>query len=103
MIKNKKSLLVKGLIYDLVGMASMVIPVVGPFLDLAWAPYAASQMSKMYPGKKGKLAAVLVFVEEILPFTDIIPSFTLMWVYTFIFSNESSSTGSKIYEAEVIN
>lgn len=103
MIKNKKSLLVKGLIYDLVGMASMAIPVVGPFLDLGWAPYAASQMSKMYPGKKGKLAAVLVFIEEILPFTDIIPSFTLMWVYTFILSSETTATGSKIYDAEVIN
>ena len=103
MIKNKKSLLVKGLIYDLIGMASMAIPVVGPFLDLAWAPYAANQMSKMYPGKKGKLAAVLVFIEEILPFTDIIPSFTLMWIYTFIFSSEPSSADKNIYEAEVIN
>lgn len=103
MIKNKKSLLLKGLMYDLTGMASMAIPVVGPFLDLAWAPYAASQMSKMYPGKKGKLAAALVFIEEILPFTDIIPSFTLMWVYTFIFSSGSSAADNNVYEAEVIN
>jgi len=103
MIKNKKSLLVKGLIYDLVGMATMAIPVVGPFLDLGWAPYAASQMSKMYPGKKGKLAAVLVFIEEILPFTDIIPSFTLMWLYTFVLSSEPAAAHTEIYEAEVIN
>ena len=39
----------------------------------------------MYPGKNGKLASIIVFIEEILPFTDIIPTFTLMYVYTFVF------------------
>ncbi|MGB3774634.1 MAG: hypothetical protein WA951_05205 [Leeuwenhoekiella sp.] len=103
MILNKKRLLVKGLIFDLVGMATMAIPVVGPFLDLGWAPYAANQMSKMYPGKKGKLASILVFIEEILPFTDIVPSFTLMWLYTFVLSNKPTAAGEKIYNAEVIS
>ena len=50
-LKNK--LLIKGLMYDAVGMATMAIPLVGPFLDLAWAPFAAKKMSEMYPGKKG--------------------------------------------------
>lgn len=85
-LKNK--LLVKGLVYDALGMATMAIPVIGPFLDLAWAPYAAKKMSEMYPGRKGKLASVLVFLEEILPGTDIIPTFTLMWLYTFIWKKE---------------
>jgi len=80
------NLLLKGLFFDAVGMLTMAIPVIGPFLDLAWAPVAAKQMTKMYPGKKGKFASILVFVEEILPFTDIIPSFTLMWAYTFLIS-----------------
>lgn len=78
------NLLLKGLFFDAVGMLTMAIPVIGPFLDLAWAPVAAKQMTKMYPGRKGKFASILVFVEEILPFTDIIPSFTLMWAYTFL-------------------
>jgi len=98
-LKNK--LLIKGLMYDVVGMATMAIPLVGPFLDLAWAPFAAKKMSEMYPGKKGKIASVLVFIEEILPFTDIIPTFTLMWFYTFVWS-KAPVENEIIIEAEVI-
>ncbi|HSM62785.1 MAG TPA: hypothetical protein VK833_02485 [Gillisia sp.] len=98
-LKNK--LLIKGLIYDAVGMATMAIPLVGPFLDIAWAPFAAKKMSEMYPGKKGKIASVLVFIEEILPFTDFIPSFTLMWLYTFVWKKETSEN-EIIIEAEIV-
>jgi hypothetical protein len=98
-LKNK--LLKKGLIYDAVGMATMVIPLVGPFLDIAWAPFAAKKMSEMYPGKKGKIASVLVFIEEILPFTDFIPSFTLMWLYTFVWQKEPIEN-EVIIEAEIV-
>ncbi len=79
---------IKGLAYDLVGMATIAIPVIGPFLDLLWAPYAAKKMSEMYPGRKGKIASVLVFIEEILPGTDIIPTFTLMYLYTYVWKKE---------------
>ncbi|MEH6658327.1 hypothetical protein [Leeuwenhoekiella marinoflava] len=82
------NLLFKGVLFDLIGMLSMAIPVVGPFLDLAWAPYAAKQMGEMYPGRNGKIASIIVFIEEILPFTDIIPSFTLMWIYTYLMSSQ---------------
>lgn len=93
MKNDKQTKLYKGIFYDLVGMATMAIPVIGPFLDMAWAPVAASKMNKMYPGKKGKLASVLVFIEEILPFTDIIPSFTLMWIYTYVLSAKKEQAG----------
>ncbi len=81
-LKNK--LLLKSVVYDAIGMASSAIPVVGPFLDILWAPYAAKKMQEMYPNKKGKIASVLVFIEEVLPITDIIPTFTLMWIYNFV-------------------
>ncbi len=88
-LKNKKiKLLKRGLIYDLIGMSTMAIPVIGPFLDIIWAPYAAMKMRKMYKGTDGKIASVVVFLEEILPYTDIIPSFTLMWVYTFVWKKQ---------------
>lgn len=100
-MKNlKKKLLVKGLMYDAIGMATYAVPVVGPFLDLIWAPYAAKKMSEMYSGKQGKIASVLVFIEEILPGTDIIPTFTLMWLYTFVWKKESAK--EIIIDAEVI-
>lgn len=85
---DKKKKLIKGLVYDAIGMASGAVPVIGGFIDLLWAPYAAKQMSAMYPGKKGKLASVLVFLEEILPFSDVIPTFTLMWLYTYVWQKE---------------
>lgn len=84
MKKTNYKLLKKGILYDLIGMSTTFIPVVGPFLDIIWAPYAAKKMSDMYKGNEGKLASVIVFLEEILPFTDFIPTFTLMWLYTFV-------------------
>jgi len=103
-MKNKKyKLLKRGIIYDIIGMASLAIPFVGPFLDIVWAPYAAKKMLDMYPGKKGKIASVLTFIEEILPGTDIIPSFTIMWLYTFVISKEGvMDKDAKIIEVEVI-
>jgi hypothetical protein len=67
-------------------MATAFIPGVGPFLDIIWAPYAAKKMTEMYEGNTGKIAAVVVFLEEILPFTDFIPTFTLMWIYSYVFA-----------------
>ena len=81
---NKYKLLKKGILLDLIGMATMLVPFWGNIVDLVWAPYAASQMNKMYRGTTGKIAAVVVFLEEIIPGLDIIPTFTLMWLYTFI-------------------
>ena len=86
MEKDKKNMLLKSIAYDAMGMATGAIPLVGGFLDLFWAPYAAKKMKEMFPGKKGRLASIIVFIEEILPFTDVIPTFTLMWLYTFVWS-----------------
>ncbi|WP_298315904.1 hypothetical protein [uncultured Aquimarina sp.] len=104
MKKNKYKLLKKGIIYDLIGMASLAVPFVGPFLDIIWAPYAAKKMIDMYPGKKGKIASVITFIEEIIPGTDIIPTFTLMWLYTFVVSKEEiTDKDAKIIEVEVVS
>lgn len=79
---------VKGVVFDLIGMATVAIPLVGPFLDLLWAPYAANKMREMYPGRKGKIASIFVLIEEILPWTDVIPSFTLMYLYTYVWKKQ---------------
>lgn len=84
MEKSKFRLLRSGIVLDAIGMLTMFIPVVGPLLDILWAPYAAKKMSEMYKGKEGKIASIIVFVEEVLPVTDVIPTFTLMWLYTFV-------------------
>ncbi|MGB7784869.1 MAG: hypothetical protein WBL27_02100 [Salinimicrobium sp.] len=96
MIRKKKNSLIKSLVLDGIGMATIAVPLVGPFLDLLWAPYAAKKMSEMYPGRQGKLASAIVFIEEILPFTDVIPTFTLMWVYTYVWKKEPAVAGDII-------
>lgn len=85
---EKKKLLLKGIAYDLIGMVTYLFPGVGPFIDLIWAPFAATQMNKMYPGNKGKVAAVIVFLEELSPGLDLIPTFTLTWMYTYVWKKE---------------
>jgi hypothetical protein len=85
---EKYKLLRRGILYDLIGMASYLVPGFGPFIDIIWAPYAASQMTKMYPGTRGKIAAVIVFLEELSPGLDFIPTFTLTWLYVFVIKGE---------------
>jgi len=82
---NRTSKLIIGLILDAIGMVSFSIPLVGEFSDVIWAPIAAFIMTRMYKGRVGKVASILTFVEEIMPFTDVIPSFTLTWIYTYFF------------------
>ena len=39
-------------------------------------------MTRMYAGAKGKIAGLISFIEEIIPFTDFVPTFTILWIYT---------------------
>lgn len=97
---EKYKLLRQGIIFDIIGMSSMAVPVVGPFLDIIWAPIAAKKMTDMYKGTEGKIASVIVFIEEILPYTDIIPTFTLMWLYTFVWKKQPTPRTIKIRSNE---
>ena len=97
---DKYKLLQRGIIYDLVGMISLVVPVIGPFLDLLWAPIAAKLMRNMYKGNEGKIATFIVFLEEIFPVTDIIPSFTLMLLYTYVWKKQPKHQVIKIRSNE---
>ncbi len=73
-----------GLIFDAMGMVSFLIPGIGEFSDIIWAPISGWLMTRMYKGKIGQLAGVITFVEELVPGLDFIPSFTLMWFYTYV-------------------
>ncbi|MBQ0769698.1 MAG: hypothetical protein KBT58_10425 [Bizionia sp.] len=84
---NKYKKLAVGLLFDAVGYLSFIIPGFGELTDIIWAPISAWLMTKMYSGKKGKVGAIVSFVEELLPGFDIIPSFTLMWIYTYVISS----------------
>lgn len=78
---------------------SIVLDIIGfvpiPFLDLAWAPISGYIMTKMYKGTKGKVGGVISFFEEIFPLSDIIPTFTLMWIYTYIIKKDEDENQEK--------
>lgn len=80
---NKSRDLVLSLLFDAIGMMSFTIPLIGEFADVIWAPVSGFIMVWMFKGTMSKVAGVVSFVEEILPATDIIPTFTLMWFYTY--------------------
>ncbi|MCM4166200.1 hypothetical protein KCTC52924_03122 [Arenibacter antarcticus] len=83
--KNRKlKNLVLGLLFDAIGMISYIIPGIGEFTDIIWAPIAGWLMTRMYKGKMGRAAGVVAFIEELVPGLDIIPSFTIMWCYTYL-------------------
>ncbi|CAN5427232.1 hypothetical protein BH11BAC5_BH11BAC5_08640 [soil metagenome] len=64
---------------DLIGMASFIFPGMGEFTDIIWAPISGYIFFKLFGGRLGLIGGVLDFLEEIIPFTDIIPSFTIAW------------------------
>ena len=60
---------------DVVGSSSEVIPFLGELTDVIYAPIAATVLRNLY-GSNNILFG-LEFVEEILPFTDILPLATI--------------------------
>ena len=82
--KNKIKHLFLSLLFDGIGMLSFAIPFLGDFSDIIWAPISAWLMIKLYKGKIGRAAGLVSFVEEIIPGLDVIPTFTIMWFYTYI-------------------
>ena len=61
---------------DLVGDASELIPFLGEFTDVAYAPLEAGLIFALF---KSPLLGGIGFLEEILPFTDVIPTFCIGW------------------------
>ncbi len=80
---NKYAMLVLGIIFDAIGMISYIIPGLAEFIDIIWAPISSMLLAKMYKGTTGKVAAIIGFLEEILPGMDVIPTFTLTWFYVY--------------------
>ncbi len=68
---------------DIVGMLSFSLPLIGESFDFIWAPLASFIILRMYPGVAGKVGAVTSFIEELTPFLDFIPTFTLTWIYYY--------------------
>ena len=81
-----------GLLFDAIGMLSFLIPGIGEFSDVIWAPIAGWLMTRIYKGKAGQAAGIITFIEELIPGLDIIPTFTIMWLYTYVFKGAKATT-----------
>ncbi len=81
--KEKNVSLLLCVVMDMVGYATYAIPGIGEFGDIIWAPISAFIFYKTFGGTRGAFGAIFNFAEEILPFSDFIPSFTIMWVWQY--------------------
>ena len=79
-LKKQPSLLFCVLM-DVIGYATYALPFLGEFGDLLWAPFSAMIYFRTFGGWKGALGGLFNFTEELLPFTDFIPTFTLTWLW----------------------
>lgn len=90
-MKPKYKKLLLSILLDGFGMLSFVIPGLGELFDVIWAPLSAYLILKMYKGAFSKVASIISFGEEAgFIGTDIIPTFTLSWVYEQLFMKETT-------------
>ena len=81
------------ILLDVIGIATYAFPVLGEFGDIVWAPVSGYLFFKLFGGRFGMIGGVLNFLEEVIPFTDAIPSFTIAW---FIRKNEADKLIKKL-------
>lgn len=92
---NKYRNLLLGLLFDGIGMISYAIPGIGEFSDVIWAPVAGWLMTRLYKGRVGQAAGLITFAEELIPGLDVIPTFTLTWIYTYLFAPKKRTLPEK--------
>ncbi|KIX19969.1 hypothetical protein SY27_15720 [Flavobacterium sp. 316] len=85
---SKKSKLILGILFDLIGMISYIVPLFAEVIDVVWAPISGLLLVTMYKGTTGKVAGVIGFIEELLPGVDFIPTFTITWIYQYVIKRE---------------
>jgi hypothetical protein len=80
-MKNKPNYkkLAYSILFDALGLLSFSIPMIGEFEDVVWAPISYWLMTRMYSGVLGKISGIISFIEEAIPGTDFIPTFTITW------------------------
>lgn len=101
--EKKRNDLLASFAIDALGMATFLVPGLGETADLIIAPIVAALI---YSVHKTTIGAIGGFIEEALPFTDIIPSATIIWFYRYVLKgkntfNDFASQFSKMYRQTV--
>ena len=92
-MNKKQPSLVCCILMDVIGYATYAIPFLGEFADILWAPISSIIFMISFGGWKGAVGGFGNFIEEILPGTDFIPSFTIMW---FIQNMQRKNTTTQV-------
>ena len=82
------------ILMDVVGYFTYAIPILGEFADIVWAPISGIIFYMTFGGWKGTFGGLFNFVEELLPGTDFIPSFTIMWFVQYLSKKKNIATAS---------
>lgn len=70
------------IVMDLLGMSTYALPFMGEWGDMIWAPISAMIFYRTFGGMTGAIGSMVNLAEELLPFMDFIPTFTLGYFYT---------------------
>ncbi len=91
-MNKKQPTLIFCILMDIIGYATYAIPGIGEFGDIIWAPISAIIFFKSFGGWKGAFGGIFNFVEEILPGTDFIPTFTIVWMWKYFANKQELKT-----------
>jgi hypothetical protein len=71
------------LLMDLIGYATYLLPFIGEWGDIIWAPVSAYFFYRAFGGGMGIVGGIVNFVEELFPGLDFIPTFTIAWIWQY--------------------
>jgi hypothetical protein len=79
--------LVASIAIDILGMASYLIPAFAELTDVALAPILSAAIFAIH---RTTIGAIFGFFEEIIPFTDIIPTASIIWFYRYVLNGNKT-------------
>lgn len=96
--QTKSTHLIISILIDLLGMASYLVPVFGELVDVIYAPLAGLAIFLMYKRdfKVGIIGGLFGTAEELF-FADLIPTATIIWIYTYVINQNKTK---KLFEIE---
>jgi hypothetical protein len=82
---------------DLIGYVSFLIPGLGEFGDIIWAPISGYLIYLLFPNRRKM--AIMGAIEEAIPFLDLLPTALMTWRQEYV--RDKDITLSRFIENEV--
>lgn len=84
--RTKYLKLILAIIIDIVGYASYAIPGFGDGGDIIWGPISGVLIFLLFPHRKKM--AIMGVAEELIPFTDFVPTACIAWFLEYFKGNK---------------